>query len=153
VFLSTRALQPHKLNGIATVSRSPKYWDRSHPRQRSTSKMAHSQARSSAWREGQLAVVGGALYGCTHTISGHPLDNVKTAMQLEPRYRGLSATATAAAMWRHGGLSAFARGCLPPMWGSTVYRLVKMRANASICLQMRLYAWPMRLYAYAPLCV
>ena len=105
--------------------------------------MAHTQPRSTAWREGQLAAVGGALYGCTHTISGHPLDNVrsppsaerchtlfvarqvKAAMQLDTRYRGLGALDTARAMWR-SGVRTFFRGCIPPMWGSAVYRSVMM---------------------------
>ncbi|KAJ8607075.1 hypothetical protein CTAYLR_009902 [Chrysophaeum taylorii] len=88
--------------------------------------MAHTQKRASWIREGQIAVVGGALYGLSHTVSGHPLDNIKAAMQLDARYRGLSTFAVASRMWREAGLGAFARGCIPPLWGSTVYRSAMM---------------------------
>ena len=88
--------------------------------------MAHTEARGSWIREGQIAVVGGALYGFSHTVSGHPLDNIKAAMQLDPRFRGLSTAKAAAKMWRDEGLRAFWRGCIPPLWGSTVYRSAMM---------------------------
>lgn len=88
--------------------------------------MAHTQARASWIREGQIAIVGGAIYGFSHTVSGHPLDNIKAAMQLDQRYRGLSARRVASLMWRNDGLAAFWRGAIPPLWGSVVYRSAMM---------------------------
>ncbi|KAJ1459704.1 mitochondrial carrier domain-containing protein [Pelagophyceae sp. CCMP2097] len=88
--------------------------------------MAHTERRASPMREGQLAVVGGAIYGASHTISGHPLDNVKAALQLEPKYRGLSAVGCAKALWRDVGWRGFTRGVGGPLWGSAVYRSVMM---------------------------
>ena len=88
--------------------------------------MAHTQERSSWVREGQIAVVGGALYGFSHTVSGHPLDNIKARMQLDPTMRSLSGPAVALRMWRTEGLRAFWRGVIPPLWGSSVYRSAMM---------------------------
>lgn len=88
--------------------------------------MAHTQKRSSALREGQIALLGGALYGFSHTVSGHPLDNVKAAMQLSPGSRGKSALEVARGMYARHGARAFWRGCVPPLWGSTVYRSAMM---------------------------
>jgi len=39
--------------------------------------MAHSEKRADPVREFQLAVVGGSIYGASHTLSGHSLDNIK----------------------------------------------------------------------------
>jgi hypothetical protein len=39
--------------------------------------MAHMEKRASPMREFQLGVIGGALYGSTHTLAGHSLDNLK----------------------------------------------------------------------------
>ena len=88
--------------------------------------MAHTEKRSTPAREGSIAIVTGAVYGVVHTLSGHPLDNIKTALQLDKRYIGLSAAAAARRMWRHDGAAAFFRGCVPPLWGSAVYRSLMM---------------------------
>lgn len=88
--------------------------------------MAHTQKRTSWIREGQIAIVGGGLYGFSHTVSGHPLDNIKATMQLDPRYRGQSTFDVARGMWQEHGVRAFFRGCVPPLWGSVVYRSAMM---------------------------
>ena len=41
--------------------------------------MAHNERRASSAREGAIGIFTGALYGVTHTLSGHPLDNAKAA--------------------------------------------------------------------------
>jgi solute carrier family 25 (mitochondrial carnitine/acylcarnitine transporter), member 20/29 len=88
--------------------------------------MAHSESRASATREFQLAVFTGGIYGATHTISGHPLDTVKTRMQLDPAYRNLGAFSTAGKLFRDQGIRGFMRGCIPPLYGSTLYRSAMM---------------------------
>ncbi len=90
--------------------------------------MTHNEKRASPLREGAIATVTGALYGAVHTISGHPLDNIKAAMQLEKSMHGLSPVATARAMFQRDGVVAFWRGCVPPLWGSAIYRSVTMSA-------------------------
>lgn len=66
----------------------------------------------------------GALYGVTHTLSGHPLDNIKARLQMDKAFFGLSAFKAAQKMWQQEGFAAFYRGCLHPLWGSAVYRSI-----------------------------
>ena len=63
----------------------------------------------------------GAIYGATNTIVGHPFDTVKTKMQAQVGFGG-SSTESARAILRSHGLLGFFHGCIPPMWGSAVYR-------------------------------
>ena len=90
--------------------------------------MAHTERRGSALREGQIAVFTGALFGATHTISGHSLDNWKAACQLDGRYAAKKYARNPflvlGGMWRNDGWRAFARGFVPPLWGSSIYRSV-----------------------------
>ena len=65
--------------------------------------MTHVEKRATPLREFQIAVVAGGFYGATHTVSGHPLDNVKARMQLDPSYRGLGPLAAMRALWRADG--------------------------------------------------
>ena len=77
--------------------------------------------RSSHVREYGLATGLGALFGATNTLVGHPFDTVKTKMQAQAGFSG-SMRATIARIWSTEGLLGFYRGCVPPMWGSAVYR-------------------------------
>ena len=88
----------------------------------------HSEARSTPLREGAIALVAGAVYGAAHTVSGHPLDNLKARLQLDPSYHGLSSLTAARRMWATDGLHAFTRGAIPPLWGSAVYRAIMISA-------------------------
>lgn len=88
--------------------------------------MAHTEPRSTPFREGAIAVVTGAVYGVAHTVSGHPLDNIKACMQMDKRYHGMAAVQAARSMYARDGTVAFMRGCVPPLWGSAVYRSVMM---------------------------
>lgn len=88
--------------------------------------MAHSEKRASVLREFQLAVFTGGIYGATHTISGHPLDTIKTRMQIDPAYAKLNTFQTTKLLYKEAGLIGFFRGCLPPLWGSTCYRSIMM---------------------------
>jgi hypothetical protein len=88
--------------------------------------MTHSEKRASPWREAQLGLFTGGLYGATHTISGHPLDTIKSRMQVNPDYLKLSTMQTTLKIWRDEGARGFFRGMLPPLWGSSVYRAVML---------------------------
>lgn len=75
------------------------------------------------YREFQLGVFGGALYGASHTISGHSLDNIKARLQLDPNYSKLSAVAAARKIVaEHGLRGLFLQGVVPPLLGSSLYR-------------------------------
>jgi hypothetical protein len=86
--------------------------------------MAHSEKRASPAREFAIASFAGALYGAAHTISGHPLDNLKTSLQLDPSFRGLSTAQAARQLYASHGVHGFTRGCVPPLLGSSFYRSI-----------------------------
>ena len=85
--------------------------------------MTSTEARgASATREFALALASGGLYGATNTIVGHPFDTVKTKMQTQSGFTSTGALASARQILSSEGAVGFYRGCLPPMWGSAVYR-------------------------------
>jgi len=86
--------------------------------------MAHNEKRATPEREFLIATFTGALYGASHTISGHPLDNLKTAMQLDNKYKGLNTRQAAASLWSELGVRGFTRGIIPPLVGSSLYRSI-----------------------------
>ena len=86
--------------------------------------MAHNERRASPAREGAIGLVTGAVYGITHTLSGHPLDNIKARLQMDKSFFGLSAVRAAKQMWTREGIQSFFRGALHPLWGSAVYRSI-----------------------------
>lgn len=89
--------------------------------------MAHSEKRSnSAIREAQLALFTGSIYGGTHTFTGHPLDTVKSKMQIESSYQNLNARQTIRKIFQTEGIRGFFRGVIPPLWGSMMYRGIMM---------------------------
>jgi hypothetical protein len=66
--------------------------------------MTHNEKRSSSLREGQIALFTGGVYGAMHTISGHPLDTIKTKMQLETRYVKMNSVQVAKSMMQEYGI-------------------------------------------------
>lgn len=90
--------------------------------------MAHGEKRSSAWREAQLGLFTGSIYGATHTLTGHPLDTVKSKMQIQKGYTNLTAIQVSKKIWQAEGVVGFYHGCVPPLWGSMVYRGIMMSA-------------------------
>ena len=90
--------------------------------------MTHNEKRHSTLREGQIALFTGCIYGSVHTITGHPLDTIKSNMQLEAKYKGLSASGVAKDIFKEFGIRGFFRGCIPPLLGSAMYRGVMMSA-------------------------
>ena len=90
--------------------------------------MTHNEKRYSTLREGQIALFTGCIYGSVHTITGHPLDTIKSNMQLEPKFKGMSALKVANGIFKEYGIKGFFRGCVPPLLGSAMYRGVMMSA-------------------------
>ena len=45
--------------------------------------MTHNEQRHSSIQEGAIALFTGTLYGAVHTLTGHPLDTIKSKMQLQ----------------------------------------------------------------------
>ena len=90
--------------------------------------MTHNEKRSNPLREAQLALFTGGIFGAVHTVSGHPLDTIKSKMQISKNYLQLNTFQTVGKLWRQEGARGFFRGMLPPLWGSTVYRAVMLSA-------------------------
>lgn len=44
--------------------------------------MTHNEKRQSSVREAQIALFTGSIYGAIHTVTGHPLDTIKSNMQV-----------------------------------------------------------------------
>jgi solute carrier family 25 carnitine/acylcarnitine transporter 20/29 len=82
----------------------------------------HGPRSKSALKEYGIATGIGALYGATNTIVGHPFDTVKTKMQAQAGYASGNMSATIRQIFSTDGALGFYRGCIPPMWGSAVYR-------------------------------
>ena len=89
--------------------------------------MTHNEKRGSASREAALALFTGGIYGASHTISGHPLDTIKSKMQISGgEFKNADAWTTARMIMQKDGLVGFFRGVVPPLWGSVVYRGIMM---------------------------
>lgn len=66
--------------------------------------MTHNENRNSSLREGQIALFTGGVYGAMHTLSGHPLDTIKTKMQLELKYAKMNSFQVAKGMMHDYGV-------------------------------------------------
>ncbi len=84
--------------------------------------MTHNEKRSVWWKEGIAALITGTLYGVTNALVGHPLDTIKTKMQVVSEYNGLSMRKTALKLYKSDGLLGFFRGVFPPLFGSSMFR-------------------------------
>jgi len=86
--------------------------------------MTHNERRQSWQKEFVCAALTGFLFGGTNTLVGHPFDTVKTKMQTQTEHMGLKVgyVQTVKNVWRKEGPIGFYRGCIPPFFGSIVYR-------------------------------
>lgn len=67
----------------------------------------------------------GMLFGATTVIVGHPLDTIKTRLQADPAFRNVSTLRATTMIAREGGVPAFYRGFIPPLFGSTFFRSIQ----------------------------
>ena len=75
-------------------------------------------------KEGFLTALTGILYGATNTLVGHPFDTIKTKMQAQnEHFKSHSGVLqTTRNVWQKEGLVGFYRGCIPPFFGSIIFR-------------------------------
>ena len=112
--------------------------------------MTHNEKRTSWLKEGLIAQGVGVIYGVTVTAVGHvsnnrfknsiqhstvqihlifqPFDTIKTKMQAEKGYESKGMLQTCVKIFKTGGIKGFYRGCVPPLWGSGVYRSIQFSA-------------------------
>jgi hypothetical protein len=95
--------------------------------------MTHNEKRGSVAREAMLALFTGSIYGATHTLTGHPLDTIKSKMQVQSGYTNGSAVSVAHRILQTEGVRGFFRGVIPPLYGSAVYRLVCAASARFLC--------------------
>ena len=89
--------------------------------------MTHSYKRGSWEKEGLISLITGFLFGATNTIVGHPFDTIKTKMQADHVYlksKG-SYLDIVKKVYQKEGPIGFYRGCVPPFFGSVIYRSIQ----------------------------
>jgi solute carrier family 25 carnitine/acylcarnitine transporter 20/29 len=84
--------------------------------------MTHNEKRTAWWKEGVLALVSGTLFGVASVVVGHPLDTIKTKMQVVEKYRGFGMIQSIKQLYRSEGIRGFYRGAVPPLIGSSMFR-------------------------------
>ena len=66
--------------------------------------MTHNEKRGSAFREAQLALFTGTIFGATHTVTGHPLDTIKSKMQIQSGYQNMNSFQVTAKIYSTYGI-------------------------------------------------
>lgn len=101
--------------------------------------MTHNETRTYWWKEGLIGgripparldktldipsgLGVGVLYGTTSVAVGHPFDTVKTKMQAQSGFESQSMLRTFTKTLREQGVRGLYRGCLPPLFGSGMFR-------------------------------
>lgn len=84
--------------------------------------MTHNEKRTSWWKEGLIGLGVGVLYGTTSVVVGHPFDTIKTKMQAQRGFERRNMIRSFVTTLRDQGIKGLYRGCLPPMFGSGIYR-------------------------------
>ncbi|XP_033738175.1 mitochondrial ornithine transporter 1-like [Pecten maximus] len=84
--------------------------------------MTHNEERAHWVKEGAIGLGVGVLYGLTNTCVGHPFDTIKTKMQGQVGYEKTNMFQTLTKTLRTQGVIGLYRGCIPPLWGSGIYR-------------------------------
>eukprot|EP01060_Flectonema_neradi_P000323 TRINITY_DN10216_c0_g1_i1.p1 TRINITY_DN10216_c0_g1~~TRINITY_DN10216_c0_g1_i1.p1 ORF type:complete len:292 (+),score=29.86 TRINITY_DN10216_c0_g1_i1:39-878(+) len=105
--------------------------------------MTHSHARQEWWKEGAISLATGTLYGASNTLTGHPMDTVKSKMQAQSGYMSGGMVNTIKHIFKAEGFRGFYRGVVPPMWGSVVYRSMQFSVfeSAYTKLDQERYKW------------
>ena len=84
--------------------------------------MTHNEPRSHWVREGLISFGAGVLYGTTYVAVAHPFDTVKTKMQAQHGFEKSGIFQTMYKTVKTDGFIGLYRGCIPPLWGSSIYR-------------------------------
>lgn len=90
--------------------------------------MSHNEKRTTWIKEGLISQGVGIIYGVTVVASAHPFDTIKTKMQAVKGFENRGMFKTAVEIIKVDGIRGLYRGCIPPLWGSGVYRSVQFSA-------------------------
>lgn len=94
--------------------------------------MTHNEERVHWIREGAIGLGVGVLYGFTTVVVGHPFDTLKTKMQAQTGFEGTSMVQTFWKTLKTHGVRGLYRGCIPPLWGSGIYRSIQFAAFEAV---------------------
>ncbi|XP_062510099.1 uncharacterized protein LOC134186199 [Corticium candelabrum] len=84
--------------------------------------MTHNERRTHWFKEGLIGLGVGCLYGTTSVAVGHPFDTIKTKMQAQAGFEKTTMLQTLTRTLRTQGIKGLYRGCIPPLWGSGIFR-------------------------------
>ncbi|XP_064605470.1 mitochondrial substrate carrier family protein S-like [Liolophura sinensis] len=84
--------------------------------------MTHNEERTHWFKEAGIGLGVGFLYGITNVVVGHPFDTIKTKMQAQAGFEKTSMFQSFVKTVRTQGVIGLYRGCVPPLWGSGIYR-------------------------------
>ncbi|XP_067677827.1 mitochondrial substrate carrier family protein S-like [Haliotis asinina] len=84
--------------------------------------MTHNEERAGWIKEGAIGLGVGVLYGVTNVCVGHPFDTLKTKMQAQVGFEKTNMIQTFLQTLKTQGVRGLYRGCIPPLWGSGIYR-------------------------------
>lgn len=94
--------------------------------------MSHNEKRSHWVKEGVISLTTGIVYGVTVVAVSHPFDNIKTMMQAKKGFEEYNLFRTATQIAKVDGIKGFYRGCIPPLWGSGMYRSIQFSAFEAV---------------------
>lgn len=101
--------------------------------------MTHNEKRTVWWKEGLAALITGALYGVTNAVVGHPLDTIKTKMQVQSIYKEMTMFQSCKFLYCTEGVIGFFRGVIPPILGGSVYRSLQFAAFEAVYTKLGNY--------------
>ncbi|XP_068692049.1 mitochondrial substrate carrier family protein S-like isoform X2 [Montipora capricornis] len=84
--------------------------------------MTHNERRINWIQEGLIGLGVGVLYGTTSVAVGHPFDTIKTKMQAQQGFEHEGMIRSFARTVKTQGIRGLYKGCIPPLWGSGIYR-------------------------------
>jgi solute carrier family 25 carnitine/acylcarnitine transporter 20/29 len=87
--------------------------------------MTHDEKRTVWWKEGLAALITGVTYGISNVLVGHPLDTIKTKMQVLHEYKSHSMFSSISNLFRKEGIRGFYKGVIPPLLGGSIFRAVQ----------------------------
>jgi len=78
----------------------------------------------------------GVLYGTTSVCVGHPFDTIKTKMQAQQGFETRSMLRSFAKTVQEQGIRGLYRGCIPPLFGSGIFRSTQFAVFESVYTYM-----------------
>ena len=78
----------------------------------------------------------GVLYGTTSVCVGHPFDTIKTKMQAQQGFENRNMLRSFTKTLHEQGVRGLYRGCLPPLFGSGIFRSTQFAVFESVYTYM-----------------